>query len=93
MEKIEIIERFFEQEHNIFNLSDAIFTDLCIEVEENHKDVVLADRIELYFQNYSLCNTGCIISEINMGNMNIYVKSHIIVLYLIMTTIMEKHIM
>ena len=67
LEKIEIIERFFEQGHNIFNLSDAIFTDLCIHVEENHKDVVLADRIELYFQNYSLCNTGCIISEINMG--------------------------
>ena len=67
LENIEIIERFFEQGHNVFNLSDIIFTDLCIHVEENHKDVVLSDRIELYYQNYSICNTGCILLEINMA--------------------------
>ena len=66
LENIEVIERFFDQGYNVFNLSDVIFNDLCIHVEENHKDVVLEDRIELYYQNYSLCSTGCIISEINL---------------------------
>ena len=67
LENIGVIERFFDQGYNVFNLSDAIFTDLCIHVEENHKDVVLADRIELYYQNYSLCKKGCIISEISIS--------------------------
>ena len=65
---IETIKRFFKEGYNIFNLSESIFTDLCIYVEEDGKDVVLDDRIELYFQNYTICNEGCIYSEIDMEN-------------------------
>jgi hypothetical protein len=61
-----IIERFFKEEINIFDINEEIFNDLCIHVEEDGKDVVLIDRIELYFQNYSICNEGCIISGIDM---------------------------
>jgi len=66
LKNIGIIERFFKKGYNVFNLSDDLFNDLCIHVEENNKDVVLSDRIELYFQNYSICNTGCILSKISM---------------------------
>ena len=65
---IETIERFFKEKMNIFNLSEPIFNDLCIHVEENENDVVLDDRINLYFQNYSLCNSNCVLSEIDMDN-------------------------
>ena len=65
---IKTIERFFNEKMNIFNLSEDIFNDLCIHVEENGNDVGLDDRISLYFQNYSLCNSNCIISEIDMDN-------------------------
>ena len=63
---IETIERFFREGINIFNINDPFFNDLCIYVEENGNDVVLDDRIDLYFQNYSMCNSNCIISEIDM---------------------------
>ena len=68
LKNIEIIERFFKQGINIFDLETAIFNDLCIYVEEDGKDVVLDDRIDLYYQNYSICNSNCLISEMDMEN-------------------------
>ena len=68
LKNIEVIERFFKQGINIFNIDTPIFNDLCIYVEEDGKDVVLEDRIELYFQNYSICNSNCLISEMDMEN-------------------------
>ena len=66
LENKETIERFFKEGINIFDINENIFNDLCIHVEEDGKDVVLDDRIELYFQNYSVCNLGCIISGMDM---------------------------
>ena len=68
LKNIDTIERFFPKGINIFNLSDPMFNDLCIYIEENGQDVVLDDRIELYFQNYSICNSNCVISKINLKN-------------------------
>ena len=68
LENIKTIERFFKQGINIFDLETPLFNDLCIYVEEDGKDVVLDDRIELYFQNYSICNSNCLISEMDMEN-------------------------
>ena len=68
LENNETIKRFFKEGYNVFNISDDIFNDLCIYVEEDGKDVVLNDRIELYFQNYTICNEGCVYSEIDMEN-------------------------
>ena len=81
LKHIKTIERFFSKGMNIFNLSEPIFNDLCIYVSENGSDVVLLDRISLYFQNYSICNSNCIISEIDLENYNYVCKcSNIIVL-------------
>ena len=66
LKHIGTIERFFKEKINIFNLSEPIFNDLCIHVEENENDVVLDDRISLYFQNYSLCNSNCTLLELDM---------------------------
>ena len=68
LENIKVIERFFKQGINVFDLETPIFNDLCIYVEEDGKDVVLDDRIELYYQNYSICNSNCLISEMDMEN-------------------------
>ena len=68
LENIKTIERFFKLGFNIFNLSSAIFNDLCIYIAEEGKDVVLEDRILLYFQNYSICNANCVISNIDINN-------------------------
>ena len=70
LKHMETIERFFKEKINIFNLSEPIFNDLCIHIEENENDVVLDDRISLYFQNYSICNSNCVISEIDMDSYN-----------------------
>ena len=81
LKNIETIERFFSQGINIFNLSEPFFNDLCIYVEENGKDVVLDDRINLYFQNYSICNSNCVISEIDLEDYSYVCKcSEVIVL-------------
>ena len=66
IKNIQTIERFFKQGINIFDLETPIFNNLCIYVEEDGKDVVLDDRIELYFQNYSICNKSCIIENMDM---------------------------
>ena len=53
---------------NVFNITEPFFNDLCIHYERNKADYVLEDRIEFFYQNYSLCNSSCNLSQIYMEN-------------------------
>ena len=44
---------------NVFNRGDPFFNDICIPYSENDRDMVLKDRIEYIYQNYSICDIGC----------------------------------
>ena len=62
------IVEFFNMGINVFNITEPFFNDLCIHYERNKADYVLEDRIEFFYQNYSLCNSSCNLSQIYMEN-------------------------
>ena len=59
-----------KQDINIFNLSDAFYTDICYPFDSpNGKDVPLQDRIKTYYPNITLCETGCTSKGVNLTSM------------------------
>ena len=54
---------------DIFNISDEFFNDICIPYSINGSDVVLKDRINDIYQNYSMCEDNCEFKGINLTTM------------------------
>ena len=55
------------QQIDIFNLSDAFYSDICYHFDSpNGKDVPLQDRIKTYYPNITLCDAGCISKGVNL---------------------------
>ena len=51
---------------NVYDINDPFFTDVCYEfTAENNKDIILEDRIKVYYQNVSYCEEGCELININ----------------------------
>ena len=51
---------FADQNVNIFNISNEFYTDICFHFESpNKKDIVLKDRIQSFYPNVTLCDSGC----------------------------------
>ena len=44
---------------DILNSSDPFFNDICYTYSDGTNDVILTDRINDIFQNFSLCDSGC----------------------------------
>ena len=51
---------------NIFNSKDPFFTDICFPYSENGLDMVLKDRLKYIYQNYSLCDNGCLYEKVEI---------------------------
>ena len=45
--------------YDLFNPDDPFFNDICIQFDIEHKDVLLAQRRQLYYQNITFCDSGC----------------------------------
>ena len=66
-EQKEILDKFnkgkliYENDKSLdtFNYKSSIYTDICVPVEIEGKDLVLEDRINFLFPNYSLCESIC----------------------------------
>ena len=60
-ENIKIAQYFLEEYNiNLYDINDPFFTDVCYEfTAENGKDIILEDRIKVYYQNISYCEDGC----------------------------------
>ena len=56
---------------DIFNINDSFFTDVCHSYLDSEKDMTLKVRIKKIFQNFSLCEEGCLYDEIDLGNMTV----------------------
>ena len=65
---IDNIVEFLNHDINVFNISIDFFQDLCYHYERNHHDYVLEDRIEFFYQNYSLCDSNCNLTQIYYEN-------------------------
>ena len=42
-----------------FNYNSSIYSDICIPIEIDGKDLVLEDRIKYLYPNYSFCESLC----------------------------------
>ena len=79
-EKEEILDKFnkgkliYEGDNSIdtFNFNSSIYTDICVPVEIEGKDLVLEDRINYLFPNYSLCESICIYDYTDFIDERIY---------------------
>jgi len=61
---------FSNQNVDIFNISNEFYTDICFHFESpNNKDVVIKDRIQSYYPNVTLCDSGCKNTGINLTSL------------------------
>ena len=65
------IEHFSDIGINVFDINEEFFNDICYPYSNNKTDVILSDRINDIYQNYSLCDNGCTFENINLINMQI----------------------
>ena len=56
---------------DVFNLNDSFFNDICEPYSDSNNDIILEDRIKYIYQNYSLCEEGCIYDKVDFENMTI----------------------
>ena len=66
---------------DLLNIKDKFFTDICTPYSNSDNDIVLSDRIIDFYQNYSLCDDGCMYDEVDLELMiiscNCSVKSNL----------------
>ena len=71
-ENMDDIVEFLNNDINVFDINEDFFQDICYHYERNMHDYVLDDRIEFFYQNYSLCGEGdninCNLSKIYFEN-------------------------
>ena len=74
---ISTINAFESSGVNVFNISDVFFNDICYPYTEGGNDLILEDRIKYIYQNFSLCEEGCLYDSIDISNMLISCKCNI----------------
>ena len=68
------INYFSELGIDILNSKDVFFNDICFPYSEKSTDVILNDRIEYIYQNYSMCDENCNYNKIDLKTMTITCK-------------------
>ena len=68
---ISFVSSFKDLNIDLFNINDSFFNDICKPYAESKNDVVLKDRVQDYYQNYSLCDEGCTYNESRIEIMTI----------------------
>ena len=59
------------QNIDVFNSSDAFYTDICFPFESpNNRDITLEDRLKSFYPNVSLCDKGCYYKGVNLTSMD-----------------------
>ena len=53
---------------NILDINDPFFSDICIPLDYHDIDIVLEDRHNIIYQNFSLCEKGCNNTNIDFEN-------------------------
>ena len=72
------ISHFDELGVNVFKRGDPFFNDICFPYSEGNSDIILRDRINYIYQNYSLCDSGCIYEKIEIEKNTIRCKCSIL---------------
>ena len=57
--KLDLVKEFKNLDVDVFNISDPFFNDLCKPFNYQNNDIILEDRYNFIYQNYSFCEKGC----------------------------------
>ena len=60
------VQYYFEQGINVFDIKDEFFNDICYPYSENDSDMILKDRVNDIYENYSICENNCEFDRINI---------------------------
>ena len=68
-------EKIAAQGIDIFDKDSAFYTDVCFMYDSpNGKDATPSDRLNAYYPNISLCETGCTYDEVDLTTMEVSCK-------------------
>ena len=62
---------------DILDAKNSFYNDICCPYSESGNDLILGDRRQDIFQNYSLCDKGCTYKNIDIENMLIICECNI----------------
>ena len=71
------ISQFSDKGIDVFNISDNFFNDICYSYSNNQTDLILGDRVEDIYQNFSLCDSNCEYMKINLTTMKVYCECQV----------------
>ena len=57
---------------DIFNINDKMYSNICIAVEVDGKDLILQDRFNYFYPQMSLCENNCTYNHTDFVNERIY---------------------
>ena len=60
------VEYYSEQGINVFDIKDDFFNDICYPYSEDDSDMILKDRVNDIYENYSICENNCEFDSINI---------------------------
>ena len=63
------LSQFSKMNVDVLNIKDHFFNDICYPFSENNNDMILKDRREDIYQNFSLCDNNCEYDRINISSM------------------------
>ena len=65
------ISYYSEIDVDVLNIKDNFFNDICYPFSNNNSDIILKDRRNDIYQNFSLCDNNCEYSKMNISLMQI----------------------
>ena len=68
---ISLFDNFKKMGVNILNPKDSFFNDICYPYSQSGDDLILQDRRDDIFQNYSVCEKNCKLNDINVEDRTI----------------------
>ena len=74
---ISSVEKFKKKGVDILDAKNSFYNDICCPYSESGNDLILGDRRQDIFQNYSLCDKGCTYKNIDIENMLIICECNI----------------
>ena len=66
-----MISYYSDLDIDIYNIEDSFFNDICYPFSDSKSDIILKDRVLDIYQNYSLCESGCIYDKIDIESMTV----------------------
>jgi hypothetical protein len=68
---LDTISKYADLGIDILNINDSFFNDICYPYSEEGSDIILKDRVNDFYQNYSICDSGCDYENIDTENLTI----------------------